>query len=222
MREVELLVRRAQVREQVEHVVQRLVRLGRGLVHLVQHDDRLQPQRQRLGGHELRLRHRPFGGIDQQTDAIDHGQDAFDLAPEVGVAGGVDDVDPRALPFDRSRLGKDGDPAFAFDVVRIHRPLGDRLVLAEAARLLEQLIDQRRLAVVDVGDDGDVADVHGCAFMHCAVPLSQHRPDCQPKAPARPGGHALGAPRQAGSAAIQPSPAVVTVAGTYSALTQPV
>ncbi len=31
------------------------------------------------------------------------------------------------------------------------------LVGGEGARLLEQLVDQRGLAVVDVGDDGDVA-----------------------------------------------------------------
>jgi hypothetical protein len=30
--------------------------------------------------------------------------------------------------------------------------------------LLQQLVDQRGLAVVDVGDDGDVAKIHGTAF----------------------------------------------------------
>jgi len=37
------------------------------------------------------------------------------------------------------------------------------LVLAECAGLLQQAIDERGLAVVDVGDDGDVAKVHGSA-----------------------------------------------------------
>jgi len=32
---------------------------------------------------------------------------------------------------------------------------------AESPRLAKQLIDQRGLAVVDMGDDGDVANVHG-------------------------------------------------------------
>jgi hypothetical protein len=40
---------------------------------------------------------------------------------------------------------------------------GDALVVAEGAGLLEQLVDQRGLAVVDVGDDGDVAQ-HGGVF----------------------------------------------------------
>jgi hypothetical protein len=39
------------------------------------------------------------------------------------------------------------------------------LVRGESARLLQQLVDQRGLAVVDVGDDGDVSSgaVHRAA-----------------------------------------------------------
>ena len=37
--------------------------------------------------------------------------------------------------------------------------LADELALAELAALAQQAIDQRRLAVIDVGDDGDIADV---------------------------------------------------------------
>ena len=42
-----------------------------------------------------------FGGIDQQHHAIDHRQDALHLAAEIGMAGRVDDIDARAVPFDR-------------------------------------------------------------------------------------------------------------------------
>ena len=54
-------------------------------------------------------------------------------------------------------LGQDGDAALALEVGVVHRPLGDPLVGAEDAALVEQRVDQRGLAVVDVGDDGDVA-----------------------------------------------------------------
>ena len=64
------------------------------------------------------------------------------------------------LPHDRGRLGEDGDAALALEIVRIHHPLGDALVVAKGARLLQEPVDQRRLAVVDVGDDGDVAELH--------------------------------------------------------------
>ena len=50
-------------------------------------------------------------------------------------------------------------PALALDVVAVHHPLGDVLVLGERACLDQQLVDERGLAVVDVGDDGDVAKV---------------------------------------------------------------
>ena len=56
-----------------------------------------QAELQRLAEHELGLRHGAFGGVDQQHHAVDHRQDALDLAAEVGVAGRVDDVDAGAL-----------------------------------------------------------------------------------------------------------------------------
>jgi hypothetical protein len=99
----------------------------------------------------------PFDGIDQQQHAVDHGQHALDLAAEVGVARGVDDVDMRALPVDGAVFRQDGDAAFLFQVVGIHHPFGYRLVGGEGAGLAKQLINQGGLAVVDVGDNGDVS-----------------------------------------------------------------
>src|SRR4029077_12530095 len=92
-------------------------------------------------------------------DGIDHLEDALDLAAEVGVAGRIDDVDARPLPGDRRELRQDGDAALALEVVRVHRAVRDHLARAELARLAQEAVDQRRLAVIDVGDDGDVADV---------------------------------------------------------------
>ena len=63
--------------------------------------------------------------------------------------------------MDRGVLGEDGDAALALEVVGVHDALGDLLVGAEHAALAEQRVDQRRLAVVDVGDDGDVATAAG-------------------------------------------------------------
>ena len=163
-REVELLVIGVEVEEQLEHLVEHFGGARVGAVDLVDHDDRLEAERERLAGDELGLRHRAFGGVDQQDHAVDHRQDALDLGAEIGVAGGVDDVDVRGRavmrPFDAGALGEDGDPALFLEVGRIHRPLLDALVVAEGARLAEQLVDERRLAVVDVGDDRHVAQIH--------------------------------------------------------------
>ena len=103
----------------------------------------------------------PFGGVDQHQRAVHHVEDALDLAAEIGVAGRIDDIDAGVLPDDRGRLGQDGDAALALEIVGIHRALGDALILAEGAGLLQQAVDQRGLAMVDVGDDGDVAKFHG-------------------------------------------------------------
>ncbi len=64
----------------------------------------------------------------------------------------------------RRDLGQDGDAALALEIVGIQRPLGDTLVLAERARLLQQPVDQRGLAVVDMGNDGDIAQFHRGSF----------------------------------------------------------
>jgi hypothetical protein len=76
------------------------------------------------------------------------------------VARCVDDVDPRAVPVDRGALGQNRDPALLLEVVGIHRPLLDALVLAEGARLAEELVDEGRLPMVDVRDDRDVTQIH--------------------------------------------------------------
>jgi hypothetical protein len=51
-------------------------------------------------------------------------------------------------------------PPLLLEVVRIHRPLFDALIVAEGAGLTEELVDERRLAVIDVGDDRHVAEGH--------------------------------------------------------------
>ena len=67
--------------------------------------------------------------------------------------------------LDGEVLGQDGDAALALERVGVH----DQAVLAalelvqlagaELAGLAQHLIDQRRLAVVDVGDDGNVSQI---------------------------------------------------------------
>ena len=62
-------------------------------VDLIDDNDDLVPELQRLLQHEARLRHGALGRVDQQQNAVDHLQNTLDLAGEVGVARGVDNVD---------------------------------------------------------------------------------------------------------------------------------
>ena len=61
--------------------------------------------------------------------------------------------------MDRRVLRHDRDAALALEVVRVHDALGDVLVGAKDAALVQQRVDEGGLAVVDVRDDRDVADI---------------------------------------------------------------
>jgi hypothetical protein len=124
---------------------------------------------------EAGLRHGTVHRIDQEQHAIDHGEHALHFAAEVRVSGRIDDVDAVITPGDRGILGQDGNAALALQHVAVHGTLGNHLMLAEGTGLLEQLINERGLAVIDVGDDRDVADVHGSA--RCSVGRIRKGPD---------------------------------------------
>ena len=78
------------------------------------------------------------------------------------MAGGVDQVEQIRLSVpgaivERGGLGLDGNPALALERhgvedLRLHLPV------RQSAAELDEAVSQRRFAVVDVGDDGKVAD----------------------------------------------------------------
>ena len=155
-RRLELFVRRIQVEQQLEHLIDDLMHARIGPVDLVDDDDDLVPQLQRLLQHEPRLRHRAFGCVDQQQNAVDHFQDALHLAGKVGVARRVDDVDLVILVVNRRILGENGDAALALEIAGVHHALHHSLIFTIHAALLQHLVDQRGLAMVNVGNDGDI------------------------------------------------------------------
>ena len=91
--------------------------------------------------------------------------------PKSAWPGRVDDVELDAAVADRGVLGEDRDALLALEVHRVHDALVDVLVRAERAGLPEHRVDERRLAVVDVGDDRDVAEVF--AALHGAFTLTR-------------------------------------------------
>ena len=99
-----------------------------------------------------------LGRVDDEDSALAGLERARDLVGEVDVTRRVDQVQLVALPGHAHRLGLDRDPALALELHRIqhlrpHVPSGD------GVRHLENSIGERRLAVVDVRDDREVADV---------------------------------------------------------------
>jgi hypothetical protein len=166
-RKVELLIVGPQPVEQLERLVDDPLGARSRTVDLVDDDDRLQAELQRLERDEPRLRHGPLHRIDQQQHAVDHAEHALDLAAEVRMTRRIDDIDMGIAELDRAVLGKDRDPPLALEVIAVHHPFADVLVLGERARLHQQLVDERRLAVVDVGDDRDVPELAGGG--HCGL-----------------------------------------------------
>ena len=161
-----------QAQEQVHGFADNLVDPGIGAVGLVDQQDHRQLGGQCLAQHEAGLRQGAFRGVHQQHNAVDHGQAALDLTAEVGVAGGVDDVDGdglavgrRAVVEHRGVLREDGNTLFALQVTGVHHAFFHVSVGGKRVRLLQHGVDEGRLTVVNVGHNSNVAEIAS----HCAV-----------------------------------------------------
>ena len=163
---VELLVRAAEVHEELQHLVHDLVYALVGAVNLVEHKYDPVAELQCAAEHKAGLGHGALGGVHQQYDAVDHLQYALHLAAEVGVARGVNDVYLVVAVTHGGVLGQDSDAALALQVAGVHDALGHLLVLVEHACLLEHLVNQRGLAVVNVRDNGHISKMR---FVHISI-----------------------------------------------------
>ncbi len=134
---VELRVARIERGKEIEHLIHHLAGPRIGAVDLIDHDDGLETHLEGLGHDEFGLRQGAFGGVHQHQRAVNHVEDALDLAAEIGVARRIHDVDVGVLPDDRGHLGEDGDAALALEIVGIHGALGHALIGAEGAGLLQ-------------------------------------------------------------------------------------
>ncbi|SII84905.1 Uncharacterised protein [Mycobacteroides abscessus subsp. abscessus] len=150
--------------DEVRELLGVLVRLRGRQVDLVEHRD----DRQLVLHREVEVRERlgldALRGVDEEERALTGGERPGDLVAEVDVAGGVDHVEcvrgAVGLPRHAHGLGFDGDAAFAFYVHPVE------VLRAHVARLddagdLEHPVGERRLPVVDVGDDAEIADQLG-------------------------------------------------------------
>ena len=167
----------ARLRRDVQHVVdiaaddvrdlgRILLRLRTWQVDLVEHRDDVEigVQRQIEVGQRLRLD--ALRSIDEQHGALTRLERPAHLVGEVDVPGSVDHVEHEGLtrllsrrdrPRQPDRLTLDGDAALPLDVHPV-QVLRARRPLVDDTRQLQHPVRQRRLAMVDVGDDAEVAD----------------------------------------------------------------
>ncbi len=121
-----------------------------------------------------RLRFHALGRVDDQQRALARGERAADFVAEVHVAGGIDEIELVDLPVfrlvrQRNGLGFDGNAALALDRIRVEH-LRLHLTRLQTAAQLNDAVGERGLAVIDVGDDGEVADVpHGIGHKRSAA-----------------------------------------------------
>ena len=139
-----------------------LLRLGSGKVDLVEHRDDLQIVLKREVEVGERLGFDALGGIDQEDRALTCRKAARDLVGEVDVSGSVDEVEDVVAAVlgaigQAHRLGLDGDAALALDVHAVE-VLGTHLAGIDHAGELQHPVGKGRLAVVDMGDDAEIAD----------------------------------------------------------------
>ncbi len=109
-------------------------------------------------GYGLRLY--TLGGVDEKQRTFAGGYGAADLVGEVHVARGVDEVENVGLAlilvFHLYGVALDGDAALA---LKVH--VVEHLVFGDGYRLgvFQQTVGEGGLAVIDVGDDAEVAGV---------------------------------------------------------------
>ena len=152
------------------------VGLGGGQIDLVEHRhdfvagvERVIDIGERLGLDALR-------GVHHQQRAFAGRERTRDLIGEVDVPGRVHQVEDIGLAvlglvFEANGLRLDGDAALALDIHRIQHLL-DHFALGHRAGLLDQPVCERGLAMVDMGDDGEIADIVDLVRAHEAADSS--------------------------------------------------
>ncbi len=151
-------------RVETDHVLDLLadaLGFGRRQVDFVQNRHDLEIGVDRLIDIREGLRLDPLAGIHHQQRAFAGRQTARHFIGEVHVAGRVHQVEGVGLAvlrlvFEADGLGLDRDAPFALDIHRIEHLLL-HLARRQSAAILDQPVGQGRFPVVDMGDDGKIA-----------------------------------------------------------------
>ena len=113
---VELFGRCAELYEKLQNFVERGFGVAVGAVNFVDYDDWFQPLLKSLAQNESSLRLRAVEGVDHKQNAVNHFHYAFNLSAEVGVPGGIDNVDCVAAPVNRGVFRLDCNSLFALQI----------------------------------------------------------------------------------------------------------
>ena len=139
------------------------LRVSARQVNLVDDRDNLEVVLERHVDVRERLRLDALRRIDDEQSALAGREAARDLIGEVDMARRIDEVElillaVLALVVQPHCLRLDGDAALALDV-HVVEDLRLHLTLRQRARILDQTVRNRRLAMVDVRDNREIADI---------------------------------------------------------------
>ncbi len=137
--------------------------LGRGQVNLVQYRDHLKAllDRRIAVGNALGLD--PLRSVHHQQRAFAGSQRAGHFVAEIDVSRRVDKIQHIGLAIcglevERDALGLDGNAPLPFQIHGVEH-LFRHFPVAESLAHLDKAISKRRLAVINMGDDGKITDV---------------------------------------------------------------
>jgi hypothetical protein len=144
------------------------VDVGARPVDLVDEEQRRHAQALQGAHQDPGLRLDALDGRQDEHGTVEHAEDALDLRDEVGVAGGVDDVDDEVVERERHDRGLDGDAAAALEgeAVGLRGAGVDRAGLVDDAGEVEEVLGEGGLTGVDVGEDAQVERSFGRAWRH--------------------------------------------------------
>src|SRR3990167_8452626 len=134
------------------------MRFGMFSIHFIDDDDGPKTLSKGFFQDKLRLSLGPFIRINDEENSIHHPHNSLHLASEIGVAWGIHDINEEQFlkwigPSHRGALSFDRDPFLAFEIHRIHHAIDESLIGTKNSSLPKELIDERRLPVVNVSDD---------------------------------------------------------------------
>ncbi len=134
------------------------VDVGSGAVDLVDEQQRRHAEPLQRPHQDPGLRLHPLDGGQHQHGAVEHTEDPLDLGDEVGVPGGVDDVDDEVVERERHDGGLDRDAAAALEreAVGAGGAGVDRARLVDDAGEVQEALGEGGLTGVDVGEDAQV------------------------------------------------------------------
>jgi hypothetical protein len=151
-------------RVQAHCLLDRLLRardVGGGKIDLVDDRNHFQAAVDGQEGIGQRLRLNALAGVDDQQRALAGGQRTRDLVAEVDVARRIDQVQlvgdaVAGFVHHANGVRFDGDAALPFQIHCVQH-LGLHLPCGKGAGHFQQTVGESRLAVVDMGDDGEIS-----------------------------------------------------------------